>query len=333
MPKSVEKRDKERIIESYQKYEDFIELAHRLEINEKTARTIIRRHCLSLSSGNHGGHKKKKINADNGDALLEYVGLHPSSTLKDMKDYLIIVCDLEVSESTIANFLDGKLITMKQIRDVPQERNSERVKEIRQQYARWFTEIGSFHNVIYIDEFGINLWTKRTYGRALKGSRCYRVVSGDRGNVSVCAAVSKNGILHHALQRKSFKKETFQQFITELEQICAPSDNEQFIFIVDNAPIHRAITTSNEFAEIKFLPPYSPFLNPIESVFSKVKNGLKSRLDEIRCNYEQPQRMEQLVNAIPYVFMEVNSTEIHHFYQHSTSFLTKCLLKEDIMGD
>lgn len=59
--------------------------------------------------------------------------------------------------------------------------------------------------------------------------------------------------------------------------------------IVDNAPVHNGAFCDN--IPIKFLPPYSPFLNPIENAFSVFKLKVRALLREDNTN--------QRLSAIP----------------------------------
>ena len=70
---------------------------------------------------------------------------------------------------------------MKKLEDAPAERNCERTKTQRQDFTTWLLQNAQRFNFIYIDEAGINLWTKRTLDRARRGDRAVRVVQGRRG--------------------------------------------------------------------------------------------------------------------------------------------------------
>ncbi len=49
---------------------------------------------------------------------------------------------------------------------------------------------------------------------------------------------------------------------------------------MDNLPAHKPATIARNLeaagAELRYLPPYSPDLNPIEAMWSKVKTSLRS---------------------------------------------------------
>ena len=70
-------------------------------------------------------------------------------------------------------------------------------------------------------------------------------------------------------------------FLAYVDHVLAPSLKPGDIVVMDNLPAHRgaavreAIQTAG--AELRFLPPYSPDLNPIEMAFSKFKACLKRR--------------------------------------------------------
>jgi len=54
------------------------------------------------------------------------------------------------------------------------------------------------HEFIFVDEAGFNLARRRRRGRNIIGQRAVVEVPGQRGvNVTLCAALSNQGVLHH----------------------------------------------------------------------------------------------------------------------------------------
>lgn len=54
------------------------------------------------------------------------------------------------------------------------------------------------HECIYMDEAGFNLTKRRRRGRSVIGQRAIVGVPGQRGgNVTLCAAISNHGVVHH----------------------------------------------------------------------------------------------------------------------------------------
>jgi transposase len=69
-----------------------------------------------------------------------------------------------------------------------------------------------------------------------------------------------------------------------VDGILLPSLRSGDILVIDNLSSHKNLPTLLKFesksVEVRFLPPYSPDLNPIEKIFSKIKailRGLASR--------------------------------------------------------
>lgn len=70
-----------------------------------------------------------------------------------------------------------------------------------------------------------------------------------------------------------------QVFRKFMEEIVLPQTKAGDIVIMDNARIHKGSYSLKKFEEkgvqIKYLPPYSPDLNPIEKMWSKIKSILR----------------------------------------------------------
>nr|XP_024659555.1 uncharacterized protein LOC112435343 [Maylandia zebra] len=172
---------------------------------------------------------------------------------------------------------------MKQLYTVPFERNSERVKELRRQYVQRVMELEANqapHEFIYIDEAGFNLAKRRRRGRNVIGKRATVDVPGQRGaNITMCAAIANAGLLLHRCQVGPYNTERLLAFLNDLHQRLVPEQGQEgenmrtFVITWDNVAFHhlQAITTWFEVHPrlvSLFLPPYSPFLNPIEEFFS-----------------------------------------------------------------
>ena len=70
-------------------------------------------------------------------------------------------------------------------------------------------------------------------------------------------------------------------FLAYVDKVLVPTLEPGDIVVMDNLPAHRSAAVREAIhrvgAELRFLPPYSPDLNPIEMAFSKFKADLKRR--------------------------------------------------------
>ena len=197
--------------------------------------------------------------------------------------------------------MEGNLIVLKKLEHCPTERNSDRTKLARRNFADWLLNHAvNREELVFIDEAGINLYMARTRGRARRGQRAVRVVAGRREtNLTVCLAVSNTrGLVHHTFRQGGMNGESFVDFLQDLSVRCAPDS----AFIFDNAPAHRRAGGVNgprlqDEQSVHYLPPYSPMLNIVENAISCFKATLKRSLEEARpamLQMEHDERMVQL---------------------------------------
>ena len=91
------------------------------------------------------------------------------------------------------------------------------------------------------------------------------------------STMSINGIEDVLITEGTVNGDRFSHFIrTSLLPLLLPFNvNLMSVVIMDNASIHHTENNvqliENTGAKLLFLPPYSPDLNPLEPVFSKVK--------------------------------------------------------------
>lgn len=131
------------------------------------------------------------------------------------------------------------------------------------------------HEFIFIDEAGFDLCKTRRRGRHVTGQRAIVHVPGQRGgNITLCAAISLRGLLHHHAKLGPYNSQHILTFLDALHDIVVQNraDQPRFVVIWDHVSFHRAALVQAWFSnhsqlEVVYLPPYSPFLNPIEDFF------------------------------------------------------------------
>ncbi|CAG8512328.1 11995_t:CDS:10, partial [Cetraspora pellucida] len=184
--------------------------------------------------------------------------------------------------------------------------------------------IDMLEDAIYIDETGFNLHLSSSHGCSLRGQPAVQVVETQRGkNITVIAAINKNGVLNYIAYLGSANADTFAKFIQELI-FLVPTNKKKFL-IIDNAKIHRAYIVKDivedSSHEIFYLPPYLPFLNPIESTFSKVKDLVAQ--NKIRDH-------ETILSRIADAFDAVSEEDCLGWIRHTMTYFDRCLNQEEI---
>ncbi|KAG0419680.1 Transposable element Tc3 transposase, partial [Dictyocoela muelleri] len=157
---------------------------------------------------------------------------------------------------------------------VPINRNSSVNKEVRARYGHSLVNIND-NQLIFIDETGFNLHSYQRMEYSPVNTKRYINVPNSKGtNISVLCAITQNGILDFQIKIGGFKSSDILNFV-ETKLPLLTHENRKYV-ILDNASIHKTANVIESFARrnyiLKFLPPYSPQLNPIEEFFSCLKS-------------------------------------------------------------
>jgi transposase len=118
----------------------------------------------------------------------------------------------------------------------------------------------------------------RLRGRALRGARVYaRVPQGHWQTTTMLCSIRLDGSTACMTVNGATDTEVFRTYVRSvLRPTLRPGD----IVILDNLSPHKSQLTlafiTQAGAQVLFLPPYSPDFNPIEKMWSKVKQRLRS---------------------------------------------------------
>ena len=150
----------------------------------------------------------------------------------------------------------------------------------------------------------------RPRGRCRKGGRLHvGVPHGHWKTTTLVSAIGINGMAAPLVYDGPINRDVFFAYV---EQVLVPVLKPGDIVIMDNLPAHKgdAIRHAIEAAdaELRFLPPYSPDLNPIENAFSKLKAGLKKIA---------ARTIEHLWQAIADLLPTVTANDCRNFFIHA----------------
>lgn len=283
------------------------------------------------------------------DATVEIIEHHPTYTLQEVEEASEAIGNPHVSLTTLQNYLDARAITYKQVEYHAVARNSEETKAARIDYVK-DVQADFTHNYVYIDEVGYSIGTRRTRGRSRSGTPCIqRLPCLQSPNVSICAAIDGvHGVILNERRSGAFTAEDFKAFIVKLIRTCEEELKMKKVMLVfDNCRIHHAADldsipqiASGEFA-YKFLPPYSPNLNPIENVFGMIKMHYQHLIDveysdRLVETYNAPfgtqmqSRQELLDEAFTRAISMVSNEDVANSFSHLREYFEKVLNHENI---
>lgn len=149
----------------------------------------------------------------------------------------------------------------------------------------------------------------RLRGRAPVGERLIdKTPHGHWKTTSLIAALGVGGVRCATVVDGAINRAVFDAFV---EQVLAPELRPGDVVVLDNLSSHKSDRArrliESRGARLEFLPPYSPDLNPIEMVFSKVKQLLRSLACRTR---------DALWHAMQSVLDAVTSTDAANCFRH-----------------
>ena len=135
----------------------------------------------------------------------------------------------------------------------------------------------------------------RRYGWSDKGKRCVSAVPHGHWKTTTFLA----GLRHDSLTAPLVVDGP--TFLAYIQRFLCPTLKPGDIVIADNLSSHKVVGVREAIeavgAELRYLPPYSPDLNPIEKLFSKLKTLLRKA--ELRTIEALWKHIGKLIDTFP----------------------------------
>lgn len=153
---------------------------------------------------------------------------------------------------------------------------AERDEQARARFQEELTDLEP-NDLVYLDESGVDEALHRPHARAPRGMKVMGDVAGTKAQrISLIAALHESRLL--APMRFEGYCDTLV-FNAWLEQVLLPELRPGQTVLMDNASFHKSTTTKtlieSKGCTLKYLPTYSPDLNPIEPQWAILKARLR----------------------------------------------------------
>ena len=158
-----------------------------------------------------------------------------------------------------------------------QERDTEANRQRRQAFLDKLRTIAP-EKLIFLDESGVTTQMTRAWGRAPKGERIAEATPQGHWQVlTTLGTLSLRGLDAVMTIASPTDGEVFTAYV---EQVLAPRLQPGNVLVLDNLSAHKVSGIRQLIeargAELLYLPPYSPDLNPIEKAWFKLKQYLRA---------------------------------------------------------
>jgi transposase len=165
--------------------------------------------------------------------------------------------------------------------------------------AKWPETIEDIpaRSLVFIDESSANTCFARLRGWWKKEERLRSFIPCGRWHTTtMLCAIRSEGAFAPMMLDGPMNGEAFLSYV---EQVLLPALRLDDVVVMDNLSTHKTAAVEEAFRKngvrVLYLPPYSPDLNPIENMWSKVKAAIR-------------QKAARTVNALMYAMAEALDT-------------------------
>jgi transposase len=160
-----------------------------------------------------------------------------------------------------------------------------------------------------VDESGVTTDLLRRYGRSPRGVRLHdHTPCGHWQTHTVVAGLRVDRLTAPAVFDGPIDNPTFLAYV---EQVIVPTLQPGDVVVLDNLTLHKQLEVQVAIeqvgASLRFLPPYSPDLNPIEQAFAKLKAFLRAA---------RPRSFDQVVELVAIALELFSPTDCRNFIRH-----------------
>jgi len=164
--------------------------------------------------------------------------------------------------------------------------------------------------LVFIDETGASTNMARRYGRCAVGERLLcKEPWGHWKTITFTGALRLSGMTAPMMLDGPMDGDAFRIYVT---RFLAPTLRKGDIVVMDNLPSHKVVGIREAIeavgAKLRYLPAYSPDLNPIEQAFSKIKALLRKTA---------ARSIDALHKAIRRILISISPTECAAYLTNS----------------
>ena len=162
---------------------------------------------------------------------------------------------------------------------------------------------------VFVDEMGANTSLSPIYGWARRGRRAYfRAPRNRDANVTLLSSMTYSEMGPSLAVEGPTTREVFEAYV---DRVLAPDLRPGQIVVMDNLSAHKGSRIRDLIerrgCQLRYLPPYSHDLNPIEEAFSKVKGMLRRA---------EARGREALIEAMAVALSAISTREAKGFFEH-----------------
>jgi transposase len=180
--------------------------------------------------------------------------------------------------------------------------------------AAWRAEAAGLDpaRLVFLDESGFDTRLVRTHARAPRGQRAHGEAPGGRWErLTLIGALARDGVCAAMAVAAATGTAVFLAFV---EQALIPAllrERPEAVVVMDNLGAHKAAAVRRALDRAgighRYLPAYSPDMNPIEQAWAKLKARMRA---------EAARSREALERALPAALRAITAQNARGWFRH-----------------
>lgn len=163
-------------------------------------------------------------------------------------------------------------------------------------------------DLVYLDESGFQTNMTRSHARCPRGQRAVDSIPRNRGrSLTLRCGLTFHGPVADMVVEDGVGGDVFVAYV---RQVLVPLLREGQVVVLDNLGAHHRPEVRTLVEEtgalLVYLPPYSPDLNPIELMFSKVKAAMRAVAVRTR---------QRVLDALSWALSTVTSNDVAGWFR------------------
>lgn len=189
-------------------------------------------------------------------------------TAKAFHGYISDVYQVECSYRTVVRFFHKQGFALK----TPQPWSDKQDEQLREKFLQELEQLFNqpYVDIWFADESGFEGDPRPRRRWDKKGRKTRITKNGGHLRMNVIGMVCPRTGQFFAIEASHSDSATYQAFLDEADKTVSFQRTNN-VLIMDNASWHRKTTTNWHGWQPKYLPPYSPDLNPIERIWNIMK--------------------------------------------------------------
>jgi len=257
----------------YDKGWTLMQIAEALLLSDDAIRKHIQEYKESRKLKPENGGSIEKLSSEQSNFLEKHLTTHTYLYIKDVVAYVKQVFDLDYTVPGLQNWLHRHGFSYKKPSLVPGKACKEDQERWIEDYKKLKISLSENETICFMDGVHPTHNTQVTYGWIKTGVRKELASNSGRSRLNLSGALDLLTSKLHVQEDVTLNAASTISFLKKIES-AYPSKTKVYLF-TDNARYYKnkevAKFLKDSKIEMRFLPPYSPNLNPIERVWKWMK--------------------------------------------------------------